>query len=50
MRTIFADEEFQKNAAKAGLDLSMLQGDELKAFHDKEVVTTNEVVQLLGKI
>ncbi len=50
LRTIFADEEFQKNAAKAGLDLSMLQGDELKAFHDKEVVTTNEVVQLLGKI
>jgi tripartite-type tricarboxylate transporter receptor subunit TctC len=50
LRTIFADEDFRKNAAKAGLDLSMLQGDELKAFHDKEVVTTNEVVHLLGKI
>jgi len=50
LRTIFADEDFRKNAAKAGLDLSMLQGDELKTFHDKEVVTTNEVVHLLGKI
>ena len=50
LRTIFADEEFRKNASKAGLDLSMLQGDELKSFHDKEVVTTNEVVHLLGKI
>lgn len=50
LRTIFADEEFRSNAAKAGLDLSMLQGDALKSFHDKEVVTTNEVVHLLGKI
>ena len=50
LRTIFADEDFRKNAAKAGLDLSMLQGDELKTFHEKEVVTTNEVVHLLGKI
>jgi tripartite-type tricarboxylate transporter receptor subunit TctC len=50
LRTIFAEEEFRTNAAKAGLDLNMLQADELKAFHDKEVVTTNEVVHLLGKI
>ena len=50
LRAIFADEDFQKNAAKSGLDVSMLEGDELAAFHEKEVVTTNEVVHLLGKI
>lgn len=50
LRAIYADNDFRSNAAKAGLDLSMLEGDALKSFHDKEVVTTNEVVHLLGKI
>ncbi len=50
LRDIFADDAFQKNAAKSGLDLSMLQGKELASFHDGEVKTANEVVHRLGKL
>ena len=50
LREMFADDAFRKNAAKSGLDLSMLQGKELATFHDEEVKTANEVVHRLGKL
>lgn len=50
LQTIFADPEFRKNAAKAGLDLNMLQGAELTKFHDAELATANDIVRRLGKL
>jgi tripartite-type tricarboxylate transporter receptor subunit TctC len=50
LRDIFADDTFQKNAAKSGLDLSMLQGKELAIFHDQEVKMANDIVHRLGKL
>ena len=50
LRTIFADADFQKNAAAAGLEPKLLQGAELGAFHEKETAATNTLVQFIGKI
>ncbi len=50
LRNIFADDAFRKNAAKVGLDLSMLQGKELEKFQADELAVTNEIVRRLGKL
>lgn len=50
LRSIFSDDGFQKNAAKSGLDLNMLQGSDLTNFHAKEIAVTNEIVHRLGKL
>ncbi|MBN9080905.1 MAG: hypothetical protein BGP04_21760 [Rhizobiales bacterium 62-17] len=50
LRAIYADPAFQKAADGAGLDLKMLQGTDLKAFHDSEEVATNKLIHIIGKI
>lgn len=50
LRAIYADPAFQKAADGAGLDLKMLQGSDLKAFHESEEVATNKLIHIIGKI
>lgn len=50
LRTIYADPAFQKAADGAGLDPKMLQGADLKAFHDSEEIATNKLIHIIGKI